>query len=191
MPAPDESPAPSPWPARSSGSEASGRRSRRSTGACPRRRRLAMLLRARILLERATRWLLRNRPQAARHRGDGRALRRRRGRARRGAAHVARPAEERGRAGAGPPDSTAVGVPPELAQRVAHLESLVPTLDLVEVAAAAEVDVAARPPSTSRSASGSTCTGCATGSSTCPGRRAGRRWRAQRCGTTSTPSRRA
>ena len=36
-----------------------------------------------------------------------------------------------------------VGVPSELAQRVAHLELLVPTLDLVEIAAAAEVDVAA------------------------------------------------
>ena len=131
-------------------------------------------------------------PPAARHRGDGRPLRRRRGGARRGAARrcSARPSarpRERGRASV-----RRGGVPPELAQRVAHLEALVPRstssrspprprLDVAAAAArllrarrAARAALAARPDRRR-----------------CRARRAGRRWRAPRCATTSTPSRRA
>ena len=111
-------------------------------GRVPAATQTAMLLRARILLERATRWLLRNRRRpidiaaaVARYAG--------------GAAVLAEalptllgPSEvEAARARAARFEE--VGVPSELAQRVAHLELLVPTLDLVEIAAAAEVDVAA------------------------------------------------
>ena len=49
----------------------------------------------------------------------------------------ARPRERR------PRRSSAAGVPTALAQRVAHLEALVPALDIVEIAAAAELDVVA------------------------------------------------
>ena len=110
-------------------------------GLVPAETQIAMLLRARILLERATRWLLRNRrrpldiaatvasfaPGAA---GLAEAL-----------PALLGPSEleaARARAAA----LAEVGVPPELAQRVAHLEALVPTLDLVEIAAAAGLDVA-------------------------------------------------
>ncbi len=111
-------------------------------GRVPAATQTAMLLRARILLERATRWLLRNRRRpidiaaaVARYAA--------------GAAVLAEalptllgPSEvEAARARAARFEE--VGVPSELAQRVAHLELLVPTLDLVEIAAAAEVDVAA------------------------------------------------
>ena len=110
-------------------------------GRVPAEAQTAMLLRARVLLERATRWLLRNRRRpidiaaaVARYAS--------------GAATLAEalptllgPSElEAARAkAAGFAD---VGVPPELAQRVSHLEALVPTLDLVEIAATTEVDVA-------------------------------------------------
>ena len=110
-------------------------------GRVPAETQTAMLLRARILLERATRWLLRNRRRpidiaaaVARYAS--------------GAAVLAEalptllgPSElEAARARAA--GFAEVGVPPELAQRVAYLEALVPTLDLVEIAAATEVDVA-------------------------------------------------
>ena len=101
-----------------------------------------MLLKARILLERATRWLLRNRRRpidiaaaVARYASGAAALAE-------ALPTLLGPSElEAARAKAA--RFAEVGVPPELAQRVAHLEALVPTLDLVEIAAAAEVDVAA------------------------------------------------
>ena len=101
---------------------------------------IAMLLKARILLERTTRWVLRNRRRPI----DIAAS------VSRYAAGAALLAEalptllgqsevDAGRARAA--GFTRVGVPAELAQRVAHLEALVPTLDLVEIAAATEVEV--------------------------------------------------
>ena len=111
-------------------------------GQVPVETQIAMLLRARILLERATRWLLRNRPRPLDI-----------------AATVARYAPGAAVLGEalpallGPAEVEAaqvkaaglveIGVPPELAQRVAHLEALVPTFELAELAAAAEVDVVA------------------------------------------------
>ena len=109
-------------------------------GRVPAEAQTAMLLRARILLERATRWLLRNRRRpidiaaaVARYAS--------------GAATLAEALPTL----LGPSELEAalaraegfadVGVPPELARRVAYLETLVPTLDLVEIAGAAEVDV--------------------------------------------------
>lgn len=111
-------------------------------GRAPAEAQTAMLLRARILLERATRWLLRNRRRpidiaAAVARYEP------------GAATLAEAlptllgASELESARAKTAGLVDVGVPPELSQRVAHLPSLVPTLDLVEIAAATELDVAA------------------------------------------------
>ncbi len=111
-------------------------------GHVPAETQIAMLLKARILLERATRWLLRNRPRpldiaatVARYAPGAAAL------------ADALPAL------LGPAEVEAaqvraaglveIGVPPELAQRVAHLEALVPTFELVELAAASEVEVVA------------------------------------------------
>ena len=94
---------------------------------------LAMHLKARILLERATRWLLRNRTRpldiaaASSHYEPG-------------AVALAAAA---GDVLCGPDRETArhtaeelvrEGVPPALADRVAHLESILPALDLVDVA---------------------------------------------------------
>jgi glutamate dehydrogenase len=96
---------------------------------------LAMLLKARILLERATRWLLRNRPRpldvatAISHFGPGAA-------ALADAAPVLLPAADHEAAKRTADRLTGDGVPRALASRVAHLQSLVPALDLVEVAAA-------------------------------------------------------
>ena len=111
-------------------------------GRVPAETQIAMLLRARILLERATRWLLRNRRRpldiaatVARYTPGAAALAE-------ALPALLGPAEletARARAAA----LAAVGVPPELAQRVAHLEALVPTFELVEIAAATELDVAA------------------------------------------------
>ncbi|HUQ21998.1 MAG TPA: NAD-glutamate dehydrogenase [Gaiellaceae bacterium] len=111
-------------------------------GRVPAEAQTAMLLRARILLERATRWLLRNRRRpidiaaAVARYGPGAA-----------AVAQALPSllgrSELDDALARAAALADVGVPAELAQRVAHLPSLVPTLDLVEIAAAADQDVAA------------------------------------------------
>ncbi len=98
---------------------------------------IAMLLRGRVLLERATRWLLRNRPrpldvatEIARFGGA--------------AARLAEDAPQV--VSAGPREAAqrtaeelaAAGVPPPLAQRVAYLTALVPVLDLVEIGTATE-----------------------------------------------------
>ena len=96
---------------------------------------LAMLLEARVLLERSTRWLLRNRPRPldiaasiAAFAPGAEALAR--------GAPVLLPAADREAAARTAERLAGAGVPSELAARVAHLEALVPALDLVDVAAA-------------------------------------------------------
>jgi glutamate dehydrogenase len=94
-----------------------------------------MLLRCRVLLERTTRWLLRSLPRPldvaatiARFAPGAAALS--------DAVHeLLAAAPDHGEA------FVEAGVPRGLAERVAHLEALVPTFDLVEIAAAAGVDV--------------------------------------------------
>ncbi len=110
-------------------------------GRVPAETQLMMLLKARVLLERATRWLLRNRPRpldvaaSSSHFGPG-------------AAALAATAEDvvcgadRDGARRTADELVAAGVPVELATRVAYLRSLVPALDLVEVAAATGVSFA-------------------------------------------------
>jgi glutamate dehydrogenase len=96
---------------------------------------LAMLLKARILVERATRWLLRNRPRpldiaaASSQFGPGTA-------ALAAAAGDVLGAADRDVARRAAEELVNAGVPPTLAGRVGYLESLVPALDLVDVAAA-------------------------------------------------------
>jgi glutamate dehydrogenase len=96
---------------------------------------LAMLLKARVLLERTTRWLLRNRPRpldiaaTISEFAPGTA-------ALAQAAPDLLPAAERDAAAHAAEELAGAGVPTALASRVAHLEALVPSLDVVEVAAA-------------------------------------------------------
>ena len=111
-------------------------------GSVPAGAQIAMLLKARILLERATRWLLRNRRRPidiaatiARYAPGASALA--------DALPALLVASELEVARVKAEALAEVGVPPDLAQRVAHLEALVPTFELVEIAAAAELDVAA------------------------------------------------
>ena len=95
---------------------------------------IAMLLKARVLLERATRWLLRNRRRPL----DVAAT----------ISHFAPGAAAVGDALPsllGPANTeklTGAGVPPELAERVTRLEALVPALDIVEISASSGLDVA-------------------------------------------------
>jgi glutamate dehydrogenase len=99
------------------------------------RTQLAMLLKARVLLERASRWLLRNRPRpldiaaASSHLRPGAATLA-------AAAGNVLCAADRDAAQRLTQELVAAGVPAALAERVGHLESLFPALDLVEVAAA-------------------------------------------------------
>jgi glutamate dehydrogenase len=108
-------------------------------GRVPAETQLAMLLKSRTLLERATRWLLRNRPRpldiaaaAERYRS--------------GAAELTASAgdllgvADREAAQGAADRFIAAGVPSHLANRVGGLESLVPALDLVDVATATGVD---------------------------------------------------
>jgi glutamate dehydrogenase len=94
-----------------------------------------MLLRARILLERAARWLLRNRPRpldvaaAIGYFGPGAS-------ALADAAPMLLPSADRAAADRLADELAGGGVPRKLASRVAHLTALVPALDLVEIAAA-------------------------------------------------------
>ncbi|HEV8685680.1 MAG TPA: NAD-glutamate dehydrogenase [Gaiellaceae bacterium] len=96
---------------------------------------LAMLLKTRVLLERATRWLLRHRPRpldvaaTSSHFAPGAA-------ALAEAAPVLLPEADRDAARQTTDELVGAGVPEPLANRVAHLETLLPALDLVEVAAA-------------------------------------------------------
>jgi len=95
---------------------------------------LAMLLKTRILLERATRWFLRNRPRPL----DIAAATSRFGP---GAAALAATAgnvvctADRRAAGQTAEELVGAGVPRALAERVGYVESLLPVLDLVEVSA--------------------------------------------------------
>jgi glutamate dehydrogenase len=96
---------------------------------------LAMLLKTRILLERATRWFLRNRPRpldiasTISRFGPGAA-------ALAAAAADVLCAADRNAAERAAEELVGTGVPRALAGRVGYLESLLPVLDLVEVAAA-------------------------------------------------------
>ena len=183
--------APSPSHARSSASGACGRRSRRSTGESPRRRS------SRCCSRRGSCWSAR--PAGSCGTARARSTSPRRSRASRaGAAALAAacptcsaPSEETrpGRAAAGVRRRRAFR--PTLAQRVAtpRVASSRPRSRRDRSGGRGRRGSRGRA-STSRSASGSSCTGCASGSSICLARRAGRQWRVQRCGTTSTPSRR-
>ena len=102
---------------------------------------LAMLLRSRVLLERSTRWLLRNRHRpldiaaTLAHFASG-------------AAAVAEAvprllgAAESDLARESAARLTAAGVPQALADRVAHLEPLVPALDIIEIATSVGLEAA-------------------------------------------------
>jgi glutamate dehydrogenase len=96
---------------------------------------LTMLLKARVLLERATRWFLRHRPRPL----DAAATI---SQFAPGAAALAEtvsgllPEADRDVARRTAEEFVGAGVPAALAERVAHLEALVPALDLVEIAAA-------------------------------------------------------
>jgi glutamate dehydrogenase len=102
---------------------------------------VAMLLKARVLLERAARWLLRNQrrplevePTVARFAPGASAL-----------VHALPTLLEGSELQAvqeHAAELATAGVPAPLAERVAQLEALVPTLDIVEIAATAGVDVA-------------------------------------------------
>jgi glutamate dehydrogenase len=99
---------------------------------------LSMLLKGRVLLERATRWLLRNRPRPldiasaiSAFRPGAAALAE--------AAPVLLAAADRDAAQRTAEELVGAGVPAALASRVAHLEALVPALDLVEIGAATGV----------------------------------------------------
>ena len=102
---------------------------------------LDLLLLSRVLLERSTRWLLRNRRRpldiaaTISHFAPGAA-----------AVSETLPMllgpSERERAGTDAAALTAAGVPPALAEHAAHFESLVPALDIVEIAGSVGVDAA-------------------------------------------------
>jgi glutamate dehydrogenase len=99
---------------------------------------VAMLLRARVLLERATRWLLRNRPRPL----DIAATVSRFGPSTAAFADIAGTtvsAADRNAARQTARELTEAGVPAALAARIGLLGSLLPTLDLVEAAAATGV----------------------------------------------------
>jgi glutamate dehydrogenase len=101
---------------------------------------LVMLLKTRILLERATRWFLRNRPRpldiatAISRFGPGAA-------ALAAAAADVLCAADRNAAERAAEELVGTGVPRALADRVGYLESLLPVLDLVEVAAATDLSL--------------------------------------------------
>jgi glutamate dehydrogenase len=104
-------------------------------GRVPAQTQVAMLLKARVLLERATRWLLRNRPRPldidtaiSSFRPGAEALA--------AAAPALLAAADRDAAQRTAEELAGAGVPPALASRVAHLEALVPALDLVDIGAA-------------------------------------------------------
>jgi glutamate dehydrogenase len=100
-----------------------------------------MLLRSRVLLERSTRWLLRNRRRPldiAATVSDFAP----------GVAAVSQTLptllgpEERELARRDAAELTTSGVPPSLAERVVHFEALVPALDIVEIAGTVGLDAA-------------------------------------------------
>nr|MBA2385446.1 NAD-glutamate dehydrogenase [Actinomycetota bacterium] len=101
---------------------------------------VAMLLKARVLLERATRWLLRHRrrpldiPATIARFAPGAAV------LVEAVPDLLGPAERASAREYGA-SLTEAGVPAALAERVAHLEALVPSLDIVEIAEAERLDV--------------------------------------------------
>jgi glutamate dehydrogenase len=101
---------------------------------------LAMLLTTRVLLERATRWFLRNRPRpldiaaaVARYGSGAEALA--------AAAPGVVCTADREAAARAADELVDAGVPRELADRVSYIQSLLPVLDLVEVSAATRVSL--------------------------------------------------
>jgi glutamate dehydrogenase len=111
-------------------------------GKVPALTQVEMLLAARVLLERTTRWLLRHRRRpldiaaTIAHFTPGAA-------ALADALPTLLAASEREAAEAKAVALASAEVPDALAQRVAHLEALVPALDLVEIAASTGLDVVA------------------------------------------------
>jgi len=109
-------------------------------GRVPAAAQVAMLLKARILLERSTRWLLRNRRRpldiaetVARYAESTSACADR-------LAALLDPAELAA-AQAHAEELASAGVPQQLADRVAFVEALVPTLDVAEIAASSGLEV--------------------------------------------------
>jgi glutamate dehydrogenase len=106
---------------------------------------LGMLLRSRVLLERATRWLLRNRRRPLELAATVSQFAA-------GAATVAEALptllarDERELAESVTARLVAEGVPQGLADRVAHMEALVPALDIVEIGRSVDLDPAAVAP---------------------------------------------
>src|SRR5205823_4571347 len=102
---------------------------------------LAMLLRSRVLLERSTRWLLRNRRRpldiaaTVSHFAPG-------ARAVSDALPTLLSTGELELARSEAAELATAGVPPALAERVAHFEALVPALDIVEIAGSVGLDTA-------------------------------------------------
>jgi Bacterial NAD-glutamate dehydrogenase len=133
---------------------------------------LAMLLKARILVERATRW---------REFGPGTA-------ALAAAAGDVLCTADRDVARRAAEELVNAGVPPTLAGRIGYLESLVPALDLVDIAAATGLHFEESPASISQLTIGSSCTPCARTSPRYHARSAGRRSPAARSGRTSRAS---
>jgi glutamate dehydrogenase len=109
-------------------------------GKVPAQTQIQLMLRVRVLLERATRWLIRNRPRpldiaaaVAQFRPGAELL------AGRVAGLLAAPARAAAHESARAFETT--GVPAELAQRIVHLDALFPVLDLVEIAERANVSL--------------------------------------------------
>ena len=144
-----------------------GGRSRRSTTRSRRRTLLSMLIEARRLVERATRWLVRANPASidiertvARYAAGARAAVERASRD----ARSDRPGRYDARAG----ELLAAGVGRELARRVASMPSMLQVFDIVEVSNATGVDQEPSSRRSSDSVRGCGSTGCGTGSSSCP-----------------------
>jgi glutamate dehydrogenase len=103
-------------------------------GRVPAETQIAMLLRSRILLERSTRWLLRNRRRPL----DVAATI---SRFVSGAAAISETVPTLLTPGVGDVEQlSAAGVPAALAEQVAHIEALVPALDIVEIAESVGLD---------------------------------------------------
>jgi len=103
-------------------------------GRVPAETQIAMLLRSRILLERSTRWLLRNRRRPL----DVAATI---SRFAPGAAAISETVPTLLTPGVGDVEQlSAAGVPAALAEQVAHIEALVPALDIVEIAESVGLD---------------------------------------------------
>ena len=165
----------------------SGTRSRRWTTRSPADVQTRMRLHSRRLVERATRWLLNNRPQPL---DIAETIEFFRERCRPGLGAAARSccaARTWSGSTALHEELTEAGVPEELAARVAGFSSAFPTLDIVEVADRSGKDAARRSPrSTTTSPTGCRSPSCWTGSSSCRAPTAGSRWPGPRSARTCT-----